>query len=93
MAMDEDGNIVDPWGGMSDLKKHLLRHTSPAFEEDPLRVLRVARFAARFAPLGFTVATGTMELIKKMVRSGELSYLVPERVLAGVLQGPAARHA
>lgn len=80
MAMDEDGNIVDPWGGMSDLKKHLLRHTSPAFEEDPLRVLRVARFAARFAPLGFTVATGTMELIKKMVRSGELSYLVPERV-------------
>lgn len=64
MAMDEDGNIVDPWGGMSDLKKHLLRHTSPAFEEDPLRVLRVARFAARFAPLGFTVATGTMELIK-----------------------------
>src|SRR5690606_22330639 len=53
IARDEDGNIIDPWNGRDDIEKRVLRHVSPAFREDPLRVLRVARFAARFAPLGF----------------------------------------
>ncbi|HEX5649635.1 MAG TPA: multifunctional CCA addition/repair protein [Steroidobacteraceae bacterium] len=80
MARAEDGSIVDPYGGRRDLEARLLRHVSPAFVEDPLRVLRVARFAARFAPLGFTVAPETLELMREIVRAGEMQALVAERV-------------
>jgi len=80
MARDADGRLVDPWGGHDDLEARLLRHISPAFREDPLRVLRVARFAARFASLGFAVADETRELMREMVASGELEHLAPERV-------------
>ncbi len=80
MASDDDGNFVDPYGGRRDLEARLLRHVSPAFVEDPLRVLRVARFAARFAGLGFTVAPETLDLMRSIASSGELAALVPERV-------------
>jgi tRNA nucleotidyltransferase (CCA-adding enzyme) len=80
MASDDDGNVVDPYGGRRDLEARLLRHVSPAFVEDPLRVLRVARFASRFAGLGFTVAPETLELMRGIAASGELAALVPERV-------------
>ncbi|MEX1196723.1 MAG: multifunctional CCA addition/repair protein [Pseudohongiellaceae bacterium] len=80
MAQAPDGTVVDPWGGQQDLEQRLLRHVSPAFVEDPLRVLRVARFAARFAPLGFRVADETQHLMRRMVDDGELEHLVPERV-------------
>ncbi len=80
IAMDENGTLVDPYGGQSDLKKRILRHVSPAFVEDPLRVLRVARFAARFASIGFTVAPETMTLMQKIAESGELTTLTQERV-------------
>jgi tRNA nucleotidyltransferase (CCA-adding enzyme) len=80
MARDDDGTLVDPYGGRRDLEARVLRHVSPAFVEDPLRVLRVARFAARFAPLGFTVAPETMALMAEIVRSGEMAALVAERV-------------
>jgi tRNA nucleotidyltransferase (CCA-adding enzyme) len=80
MASDDDGNVVDPYGGRRDLEARLLRHVSPAFVEDPLRVLRVARFASRFAGLGFTVAPATLELMRSIAASGELAALVPERV-------------
>ncbi len=80
MAEDEAGNIVDPYGGQQDLKNRLLRHVSLAFQEDPLRILRVARFAARLSPMGFTIADETMALMRHMVSSGEAAYLVAERV-------------
>lgn len=80
MAEDEHGTVYDPYGGQNDLKDKLLRHVSPAFQEDPLRILRVARFAARFYHLGFRVASETLELMTSMVDRGEASYLVPERV-------------
>jgi tRNA nucleotidyltransferase (CCA-adding enzyme) len=80
MAQDASGRLVDPFGGQRDIKERLLRHVSPAFVEDPLRVLRVARFAARFAPLGFSVAPETLELMRQIVARGELAALVPERV-------------
>jgi tRNA nucleotidyltransferase (CCA-adding enzyme) len=80
IARTETGEIIDPWSGRADLDARVLRHVSPAFSEDPLRVLRVARFAARFAPLGFTVADATMELMKEIVAAGEMEALRPERV-------------
>jgi len=80
MAEDESGRIIDPYGGQNDLKNRLLRHVSPAFQEDPLRILRVARFAARLAPLGFRIADQTLELMSVMVANGEASCLVAERV-------------
>ena len=80
MAERADGTVVDPYGGRRDLEARLLRHVSPAFVEDPLRVLRVARFAARLAPLGFTVADETLDLMRKIVAAGEMRALVPERV-------------
>jgi tRNA nucleotidyltransferase (CCA-adding enzyme) len=80
MAQDDSGAIIDPYGGRRDLAARVLRHVSPAFVEDPLRVLRVARFAARFAPLGFTVAAETLELMRAIVAAGEMTALVPERV-------------
>ncbi|HEV8018801.1 MAG TPA: multifunctional CCA addition/repair protein [Steroidobacteraceae bacterium] len=80
IAASESGEIIDPYGGQADLAARLLRHVSPAFVEDPVRVLRVARFAARFAPLGFRVAPETLELMQRMTAAGEVSALVPERV-------------
>ncbi len=80
MAETPAGELVDPYGGRRDLEARLLRHVSPAFAEDPLRILRVARFAARFAPLGFRVAQETLALMQRMVEAGEVDALVPERV-------------
>lgn len=80
MAEDQDGRLIDPYHGRDDLEQGLLRHVSAAFAEDPVRILRVARFAARFARWGFRVAHGTHALMKQMVASGEVDYLVPERV-------------
>jgi tRNA nucleotidyltransferase (CCA-adding enzyme) len=80
MARSTDGRLIDPYGGQQDLKARQLRHVSPAFPEDPLRVLRVARFAARFAALNFRVADETLGLMRQMSSSGELAALVPERV-------------
>lgn len=80
MAKTDDGQIVDPYGGQADLKRKVLRHVSDAFVEDPVRVLRVARFAARFAKYGFTVAPETMTLMQKIVSDGECDALVPERI-------------
>ncbi len=80
MAESESGEIVDPYGGRRDLDARVLRHVSEAFVEDPVRILRVARFAARFAPLGFTVAPETAALMARMVQSGEVRALVAERV-------------
>src|ERR1700692_168770 len=80
MAMAPDGTLIDPHGGKRDLDARLLRHVSPAFVEDPVRVLRAARFAARFAPLGFHVAPETLELMRTMVERHEVDSLVPERV-------------
>jgi tRNA nucleotidyltransferase (CCA-adding enzyme) len=71
MARDADGSIIDPYGGQRDLTAKILRHVSPAFREDPLRVFRVARFAARYAPLGFRVADDTLQLMQAMCASGE----------------------
>ncbi|MBU6248145.1 MAG: multifunctional CCA addition/repair protein, partial [Xanthomonadaceae bacterium] len=82
IAQGEDGTLVDPYGGVRDLETRVLRHVSPAFVEDPVRLLRVARFAARFAPLGFTVAPETLALMQRMVAEGEVDHLVPERVWA-----------
>ncbi|MGF6695267.1 tRNA nucleotidyltransferase (CCA-adding enzyme) [Metapseudomonas resinovorans] len=79
MAEDDHGHLIDPYGGQKDLKARRLRHVSPAFAEDPLRVLRVARFAARYAPLGFTVAKETLALMRQIAESGELDALTPER--------------
>ena len=84
MAQDEKGQLIDPFDGQADLRARVLRHVSAAFSEDPLRVLRVARFAARFASLGFTVHPSTMKLMEEIVVSGELSHLVPERIWAEV---------
>lgn len=80
IAEDEHGNLFDPYGGQRDLDAKLLRHVSPAFREDPLRVFRVARFAARYHYLGFTIADETRTLMQQMAESGELSDLTPERV-------------
>jgi tRNA nucleotidyltransferase (CCA-adding enzyme) len=80
MAEDEDGRLVDPFGGERDLRERVLRHVSPAFAEDPVRILRGARFLARFAALGFTLAPETLALMRDMVARGEVDHLVPERV-------------
>ncbi|MBK6981691.1 MAG: multifunctional CCA tRNA nucleotidyl transferase/2'3'-cyclic phosphodiesterase/2'nucleotidase/phosphatase [Betaproteobacteria bacterium] len=84
IARDEDGTLVDPFGGAEDLRRGILRHAGEAFAEDPVRILRVARFAARF---GFAVAAETMELMRGMVRSGEVDHLVPERVWQEIARG------
>lgn len=80
IAEDEDGNIVDPFNGVDDIKNKVIRHVSPAFQEDPVRILRTARFAARFASINFKVADETMILMRTMVDNGEVDALVPERV-------------
>jgi len=80
IAQDENGNLIDPFNGQADIKNKCLRHVSAAFSEDPVRILRVARFAARYAHLGFTVADETMSLMKTMVNNNEADALVAERV-------------
>ncbi|MFV5363962.1 multifunctional CCA addition/repair protein [Acinetobacter oleivorans] len=80
IAMDQDGKLYDPYGGQTDLENKILRHVSDAFAEDPLRVLRVARFAARYSAYGFHIAPETLQLMQTMAESGELDALTPERV-------------
>jgi tRNA nucleotidyltransferase (CCA-adding enzyme) len=89
LAEDESGNLIDPYGGLADLNARILRHVSPAFAEDPVRILRVARFAARFADLGFVVAPETLGLMRTMVDGGEADALVPERVWAELVKALA----
>jgi len=84
MARGEDGSLVDPYGGARDLHARVLRHVSEAFAEDPVRILRVARFAARF---GFSVAPETLALMRRMVEAGEADALVPERVWQELARG------
>ncbi|MEQ1558937.1 MAG: multifunctional CCA addition/repair protein [Methyloglobulus sp.] len=95
IAMMPDGKIIDPYGGQDDLDKRVFRHISPAFQEDPVRILRVARFAARYHHLGFKLAADTQAMMQAMVNAGEVDYLVPERVWAELSkalseQSPAA---
>lgn len=80
MALTDSGDLIDPYQGQQDLKDKILRHVSPAFIEDPLRVLRVARFAARYHHLGFRIADETQQLMKQVVAEGEIDHLVAERV-------------
>lgn len=80
IAQADDGALIDPYGGQRDIARRVIRHVSAAFAEDPLRVLRTARFAAALAPLGFTVARETLDLMRVMVVAGELDHLTPERV-------------
>lgn len=80
IAQDKAGNLIDPWGGQHDLTQRVLRHVSAAFAEDPLRILRVARFAARFKSLGFTIHPSTLALMRTMVGRGDLAELPPERI-------------
>ncbi len=80
MAQDETGNLIDPFGGAKDLRNGILRHVSSAFSEDPVRILRVARFAARYAARGFRVADETRALMREVVAAGEVDHLIPERV-------------
>jgi len=80
MAQSSNGQVIDPYGGQKDLEARILRHVSEAFAEDPVRILRVARFAARYADLGFRVADETLQLMTRMTESGEVNALVPERV-------------
>jgi tRNA nucleotidyltransferase (CCA-adding enzyme) len=80
IAQAPDGTLIDPYGGQADLQQRWLRHVSPAFTEDPLRVLRVARFAACYATFNFRIAPETMALMREMVSGGELQHLTPERV-------------
>ncbi|MCD6042856.1 MAG: multifunctional tRNA nucleotidyl transferase/23-cyclic [Burkholderiales bacterium] len=89
IAKAEDGTLIDPFGGQDDLRSKILKHVSDAFAEDPVRILRVARFAARF---GFEVDASTMEMMKRMVDSGEADYLVPERVWQEFAKGLAEPH-
>ena len=90
MAMDDSGRIVDPYGGMEDLRNHVLRHVSEAFSEDPVRILRVARFSAKLCD--FRIAEETMALMTLMVENGETDALVPARIWAEVSRGFASRH-
>ena len=86
MAETPDGELIDPYNGLDDLNNGVLRHVSPAFAEDPVRILRTARFAARLAPWGFHVAHGTNALMRSMVAEGEVAHLVPERVWAELVK-------
>ncbi|MDH4125572.1 MAG: multifunctional CCA addition/repair protein [Gammaproteobacteria bacterium] len=94
MARDEDGKLIDPFGGADDARRGILRHVSDAFAEDPVRILRTAKFAARFAALGFRIAPETRDLMRQMVDSGEAEALVPDRVwkeTEAALAGPDPR--
>ncbi len=89
IARSAEGELIDPYGGVADLQARVLRHVSDAFGEDPLRVLRVARFAARFAHLGFHIADETLALMRQMAHGGELAALTAERVWKGNRKGAA----
>ena len=91
MARAADGTLIDPYHGADDLTARRLRHVSPAFAEDPVRILRVARFAARFAPLGFEIADETLALMRAMIEAGEVDALVPERVWAELVRALGER--
>lgn len=94
IAQDDGGELIDPFGGRADLENRILRHVSPAFSEDPVRLLRLARFAAQLAPWGFEIADETRALLRELVASGEVDALVPERVWAEcekALASPAPR--
>jgi tRNA nucleotidyltransferase (CCA-adding enzyme) len=80
IAQDTDGTLIDPWGGQADLQARILRHVSAAFSEDPLRVLRIARFAASLQQYDFTIAPETLQLMREITASGEIAALTPERV-------------
>ena len=80
IAMDDKGNLIDPYGGQADIQNRILRHVSESFIEDPVRILRVGRFLARFSYLGFTVADETLALMRRMVDNRESEHLVPERI-------------
>ncbi|WP_394752024.1 multifunctional CCA addition/repair protein [Crenothrix sp.] len=86
MAMTPEGELIDPYNGQHDLEKRIFRHISPAFAEDPVRILRLARFAARYHTLGFTIADETLALMQAMVSDGEVDHLVAERVWAELLK-------
>ncbi|AOU99484.1 multifunctional CCA tRNA nucleotidyl transferase/2'3'-cyclic phosphodiesterase/2'nucleotidase/phosphatase [Acidihalobacter yilgarnensis] len=90
IARRADGSLVDPYGGRQDLDQRVLRHVSPAFAEDPVRILRVARFAARLVPLGFRIADETLALMRDMTAAGEVDALVPERVWQELVRALAA---
>jgi len=92
IAEDEQGQLIDPYNGLGDIKSKILRHVSPAFSEDPVRILRVARFAARYSHLGFKVAEQTMQLMQHMVAAGEVDALVPERVWQELHKALGERH-
>ena len=92
MAMDSQGHIFDPYGGLEDIKKQSLKHVTAAFREDPVRVLRTARFAATLFPMGFTINPETNALMREMVNNGEVSALVPERVWAETLKSLKTQH-
>lgn len=89
IAKSDDGELIDPFNGQADLQNKIFRHVSPAFAEDPVRILRIARFAARFsvAPHVFSVAPETLQLMQSMVQAGEVDALVPERVWQEISQG------
>lgn len=89
IARDQDGTLIDPYGGEADLRAGVLRHVGPAFVEDPVRILRVARFAARF---GFSIAPETLALMQEMVRNGEVDHLVPERAWQEIARGLMEQH-
>lgn len=91
MAMTENGELLDFYGGKRDLEQRIFRHVSPAFSEDPVRILRLARFAARYAPLGFTIAPETLALMRSMVDAGEVDALVPERIWAELVKALAEK--
>jgi len=94
LARDADGNLIDPFNGAQDIERRLLRHVSDSFAEDPVRILRVAKFAARFARLGFRIAPATRDLMREMVAAGEADALVPDRVwkeTEAALSGPDPR--
>ena len=93
MAMDDVGQVYDPYGGQQDLENRILRHVSDAFVEDPLRVLRIARFAARYTSAGFVIADETMALMQRLTESGELNALIPERVWKETSRALSERHA
>ncbi|MDH5570828.1 MAG: multifunctional CCA addition/repair protein [Gammaproteobacteria bacterium] len=92
MAIDDQGQLIDPYNGQADLNNRILRHVSPAFSEDPVRILRIARFAARYKHLGFTVADETLQLMSKMVQKGEVDALVAERVWQEMDKALSERH-
>lgn len=92
IAQAEDGSLIDPYGGVHDIEQRILRHVSPAFAEDPLRVLRVARFYARYYHLGFRVADETLALMQQLSQSGELRTLAAERVWQELSKALSSRH-